>query len=127
MECLVGLGAGLASDGKPASTSGSAGSVKAGPQQQEDEEDEFAHLDPDECPTLVEAAKVLFPVHTKYGPSGLSSTGLSAQRRVTGSGVEDELAYVAEMAYRSKEVCSFSHNSPFDLYLLMSLSFFRVF
>jgi hypothetical protein len=92
MECLVGLGVGL-SDQKPVSSSSSSNPKIS----QEDEEDEFAHLDPDECPTLVEAAKVLFPLHTRYGP-GLSG----AQRRSPGA--EDEFAYVAEMAYRSKEV-----------------------
>jgi len=54
----------------------------------EPEEDEFIHLDPDDCPSLVEGAKILFPC-------------LSRNVKVTEGA---EAAYEAEMLERLSEV-----------------------
>ena len=105
MECLMGVGAGLSLDQPVVVSTSTSSSLKNGLKNSNvHDEDEFAHLDPDECPTLMEAAKVLFPFHTRY--PGLS-LGVGSARRAPG--IEDELAYVAEMAYRSKEVGPFFH------------------
>ena len=53
----------------------------------EPEEDEFVHLDPDDCPSLQEAAKILFP-------------NLCRQIRAEGP----EVTYESEMLARISEV-----------------------
>ncbi|EJD07011.1 uncharacterized protein FOMMEDRAFT_165647 [Fomitiporia mediterranea MF3/22] len=81
MECLLGVGLGL-------------GPFMPG--VKEPDEDEFIHLDPDECPSLANAAKILFPylcrqVKASDGP---------------------EAAYEAEMLQRISEFLTVPASTP---------------
>jgi len=57
MECLLGIGLGLNQQPGLRSLDGS----DKMPAAQKGSDDEFEHLDPDDCPSLLEAAKILFP------------------------------------------------------------------
>lgn len=71
MECLLGVGLGLGPNlmkGGPSSQGTRPGESTDKGTFNLDDEDEFAHLDPDDCPSLVDAAKILFPNLCKQLP-----------------------------------------------------------
>ena len=100
MECLLGVGLGLG----PNLSKGGFSSQRIKPGETTDKggpdvdgEDEFAHLDPDDCPSLADAAKILFPTLCKQ-------VSYSWQRREkTADG--PEAVYEVEMLERTAEVC----------------------
>lgn len=85
MECLLGVGLGL---NQPAPRTLDGGM----------HDDEFEHLDPDDCPSLADAAKILFPVLCK--PASNAAGGLRRDRYPDAP----EAEYEAEMIERIAEV-----------------------
>ncbi|KAI5120116.1 hypothetical protein M0805_002200 [Coniferiporia weirii] len=81
MECLLGVGLGLG---------------PSIPNAKEADEDEFIHLDPDDCPSLLDAAKILFP-------------NLCRQVRVSDG---PEAAYEVEMLERISEFLTVPQSTP---------------
>ncbi|KAH8118249.1 hypothetical protein DFH11DRAFT_1503779 [Phellopilus nigrolimitatus] len=81
MECLLGVGLGLGPHI---------------PNLKERDEDEFIHLDPDDCPSLLDAAKILFP-------------NLCRQVRVSDG---PEAAYETEMLERISEFLTVPPSTP---------------
>ena len=98
MECLLGVGLGLGPD----FSKGRVSSQKRSGTTNEEKinadafDDEFAHLDPDECPSLVDAARILFPTLCK------PSLSVVQRRDKVIEGPEAE--YEAEMLERVAEV-----------------------
>ena len=97
MECLLGVGLGL----NQQNHRGTEGEKIVS-------DEEFEHLDPDDCPSVMDAAKILFPVLCK--PPTLTSTGLRRERSPDGP----EAEYEAEMVERISEV---SKNKSFIMIL----------
>jgi len=91
MECLLGVGLGLSP------------SVASWKDAYADD-DEFAHLDPDDCPSLREAAKILYPNLCRHASTG----GQWKEKGLEGP----EAKYEAEMSDRLAEFLTVPSSTP---------------
>ncbi|KLO17084.1 hypothetical protein SCHPADRAFT_937281 [Schizopora paradoxa] len=101
MECLLGVGLGL--NQQPGLRSLDGSDKATGAAMQRGSHDEFEHLDPDDCPSLLEAAKILFPNLCKQAT-------LTMSRSKNSEGPEAE--YEEEMLERISEFLSVPASTP---------------